>query len=283
MTEIEDIVGQIDQLEPVPPVAGQIMALAEDPDSSLSEIAELILNDPAITANLLKTCNSAYYGLNRKVDSVRDAIGFVGLDHIVQLVMLNSVAKNFKKQPQGYGLGEGELWRHAVTSAHVAKILTGKFGRSRHKHLIFTAALLKDIGKLILGRFVAFSFEEINILVNSKGYSFNDAEKKVIGMNHEELGAMVGQKWHFSDKLIYIIRHHHLSNESAREDLETALVYLADIICMMMGVCTGADGLTYRFYSDVLNRMGLTDKDLQAIIAETGENQQKIDELLNII
>lgn len=283
MTEIADIVGQIDQLEPVPPVAGQIMALAEDPDSSLSEIAELILNDPAITANLLKTCNSAYYGLNRKVDSVRDAIGFVGLDHIVQLVMLNSVAKNFKKQPQGYGLGEGELWRHAVTSAHVAKILTGKFGRSRHKHLIFTAALLKDIGKLILGRFVAFSFEEINILVNSKGYSFNDAEKKVIGMNHEELGAMVGQKWHFSDKLIYIIRHHHLSNESAREDLETALVYLADIICMMMGVCTGADGLTYRFYSDVLNRMGLTDKDLQAIIAETGENQQKIDELLNII
>jgi len=283
MTEIEDIVGQIDQLEPVPPVAGQIMALAEDPDSSLSEIAELILNDPAITANLLKTCNSAYYGLNRKVDSVRDAIGFVGLDHIVQLVMLNSVAKNFKKQPQGYGLGEGELWRHAVTSAHVVKILTGKFGRSRHKHLIFTAALLKDIGKLILGRFVAFSFEEINILVNSKGYSFNDAEKKVIGMNHEELGAMVGQKWHFSDKLIYIIRHHHLSNESAREDLETALVYLADIICMMMGVCTGADGLTYRFYSDVLNRMGLTDKDLQAIIAETGENQQKIDELLNLI
>ena len=283
MTDVKDIVGQIDQLEPVPPIAGQIMALAEDADSSLSEIAELILNDPAITANLLKTCNSAYFGLNRKVDSVRDAIGFVGLDHIVQLVMLNSVSQNLKKQPQGYGLGEGELWRHAVTSAHVAKILAGKFGRSQHKHLIYTAALLKDIGKLILGRFVAFSFEEINILVNSKGYSFNDAEKKIIGMNHEEIGAMVGQKWCFSDKLIYIIRHHHLSNESAREDLETSLVYLADIICMMMGVCTGADGLSYRFYSDVLKRMDLTEKELQAIIAETGENQQKIEHLLNLI
>lgn len=283
MTDVKDIVAQIDQLEPVPPIAGQIMALAQDPDSSLSEIAELILNDPAITANLLKTCNSAYFGLNRKVDSVRDAIGFVGLDHIVQLVMLNSVSQNFKKQPQGYGLGEGELWRHAVTSAHLAKILAGKFGRSRHKHLIYTAALLKDIGKLILGRFVAFSFEEINILVNSKGFSFNDAEKQIIGMNHEELGAMVGQKWCFSDKLIYIIRHHHLSNESARQDLETSLVYLADIICMMMGVCTGADGLSYRFYSDVLKRLDLTEKDLQAIMAETGENQQKIDYLLNLI
>lgn len=283
MTGLKEIVVQIDQLEPIAPVAAQILALAQGPDSSMSEIAELILNDPAITANLLKTCNSATFGLNRRVDSVQDAIGFVGLDHIVQLVMLNSVSQNFKKQPRGYGLGEGELWRHAVTSAHVAKILAGKFGRSRHQHLIYTAALLKDIGKLILGRFVAFSFEEINILVNSKGFSFNDAEKKIIGMNHEELGAMVGQKWCFSDKLIYIIRHHHLSNESAREDPETSLVYLADIICMMMGVCTGADGLSYRFYSDVLKRMDLTEKDLQAVIAETGENQQKIEQLLNLI
>lgn len=283
MPDLKDIVRQIDLLEPVPPIATQIMALAEESDSALSEIADLILNDPAITANLLKICNSAYFGLNRKVESVRDAIGFVGLDQIVQLVMLNSVSQNLKKQPQGYGLGEGELWRHAVSSAHVAKILAGKFGISQNKHLIYTAALLKDIGKLILGRFVAFSFEEINILVNSKGFSFNEAEKKVIGMNHEELGAMVGQKWRFSDKLIYIIRHHHLSNESAREDLETSLVYLADIICMMMGVCTGADGLSYRFYSDVLKRMDLTEKDLQAIIAEMGENQQKIENLLNLI
>lgn len=283
MTDVKDIVARIDQLEPVPPIAGQIMALAQDPASSLSEIAELIVNDPALTANLLKTCNSAYFGLNRKVDSVRDAIGYVGLDHVVQLVMLNSVSQNFKNQPQGYGLGEGELWRHAVTSAHLAEILAVKFGRSGHKHLIFTAALLKDIGKLILGRFVAFSFEKINILVNSKGFSFNDAEKQIIGMNHEELGSMVGQKWCFSEKLIYIMRHHHLSNESARQDVETSLVYLADIICMMMGVCTGADGLFYRFYSDVLKRLNLTEKDLQAIMAETGEKQQKIDYLLNLI
>ena len=283
MIDLKDIVGQIDQLEPVPPIATQIMTLAQDPDSSLTQIADLILSDPALTANLLKTCNSAYFGLNRKVDSVRDAIAFVGLDHIVQLVMLSSVSQNFKKGTRGYGLGEGELWRHAVSSAHVAKILAGKFGLSQNKHLIYTAALLKDIGKLILGRFVAFTLEEINILVSSKGFSFNDAEKQIIGMNHEELGALVGQKWCFSKKLVFIIRHHHLSTESARKDPETSLVYLADIICMMMGVCTGADGLSYRFYSDVLKRLELSEKDLQGVIAEMGENQQKIENLINLV
>jgi len=281
MTDLKVIVDQIDRLEPVPPIAAQIKALAEDPDSSTSEIADLIDNDPALTANLLRTCNSVYFGLSRQVDAVRDAISLVGLDHIVRLVLLNSLSVNFKKEPAGYGLGEGELWRHAVTAAHVAGSLADRFGVSQSRHLIYTAALVKDIGKLILGRYVAFAYEQINILVHSHGHSFNDAEHRIIGMNHEELGALVGKKWHFSQKLIYIMRHHHLSDESARQDLETSLVYLADIICMMMGVCTGADGLSYRFYSEVLNRMNLSEKDLQGIIAATAKNRQQVEILLN--
>ncbi len=258
MMDLEDIVEQIDLLEPIPPVAVQIMTLTEDPNSSLAEIADLILNDPALTANLLRICNSAFYSLSRQVESVRDAISLVGLDQIVELVLANSMSTNFKKELVGYGLGEKELWRHAVSSAHVTRLLADRFGASQNKHLIYTAALVKDIGKLILGRFVAFSYEQINILVHSHGHSFNDAEQEIIGMNHEELGGLVAKKWHFSQKLIYIIRHHHLSDESARQDLETALVYLADIICMMMGVCTGADGLSYRFYGDVLNQLNLS-------------------------
>ena len=282
MTDLKAIVEQIDQLEPVPPIATQILALTEDPDSSLAEISDLILNDPALTANLLKICNSAFFSLPRQVESVRDAISLMGLDQIVEIVLFNGLSASFKKEMVGYGLGERELWRHAVSSAHVAGILADRLGASQNKHLIYTAALVKDIGKLILGRFVAFSYEQINILVQSQGQSFNDAEREIIGMNHEELGALVGKKWNFSDKMIYIIRHHHLSDESARQDLETALVYLADIICMMMGICTGADGLSYRFYGDVLKQMSLSENDLQGIIAEAGKNQQQVEMLLNL-
>ena len=282
MTNLQDIVEQIDLLAPIPAIASQIMIKSEDPDSSLSEIADLIANDPALTANLMRICNSAYFSLPRKVESLKDAVSWVGLDQIVELVLTNTVSKNFAKGLEGYGLGEGELWRHAVTSAHVAKSLTNRYGISQNRHLIFTAALLKDIGKLVLGRFVAFSAEKINILVHSQGYSFNDAEKLVIGMNHEELGALVGEKWSFSENLINIIRHHHLTEESARGNRETALVYLADIICMMMGICTGTDGLSYRFYSDVLKQINVTEKDLQAIIAETSEQQEKIEYLLKM-
>ena len=283
MTNIDDIISGIDTLTPIPPVAAQIMALAEDENSSMFDIADLIIHDPSITASLLKICNSAYFGLSRQIESVRDAITLLGLDQIVELVLLNGTAENFRDEPDGYGLGEGELWHHAVLSAHVAKVLAKNHGLENKKHLIFTAALLKDIGKLIMGRFVAFSYEKINILVHSKGYSFNEAEKEIIGMNHEELGAEIGKKWRFGDKLIYIIRNHHMTDETSRNDPETALVYLADIVCMMIGFGTSVDGLAYRFYSDVLNRMNLTEKDLQNVIFDTGEQRQKIDKLLNLV
>jgi putative nucleotidyltransferase with HDIG domain len=283
MTNVDDIINGIDTLNPIPPVAMQILALAEDENSSTSDIADLIVHDPSVTASLLKICNSAFFGLSCKVESVRDAITLLGLDQVVELILLNGTAENFRDEPDGYGLGEGELWHHAVLSAHVAKVLAENHGLDDKKHMIFTAGLLKDIGKVIMGRFVAFSYEKINILVHSKGYSFNEAEKEIIGMNHEELGARVGEKWRFSDKLIYMIRNHHMADESCRDDSEIALVYLADIVCMMIGFGTGLDGLAYRFYGEVLDRMGLTEKDLQSVIFHTGERRQKIEKLLNLV
>ena len=283
MTPVDDIISAIDTLRPIPPVAAEIMALAEDESSSMVDIADLIVHDPSITASILKICNAAHFGLSRQVNSVRDAIVLLGLDEIIELVLLNATVDNFKDGPDGYGLGEGELWHHAVISAHTAKILAENHGFASQKHLIFTAALLKDIGKIIMGRFVAFSYEKINILVHSKGYSFSEAEKEVIGINHEELGARVGQKWRFGDQLIYMMRHHHMTDKTARGSRETALVYLADIICMMIGFGTGLDGLAYRFYSEVLTRMKLTEKDLQNAILNTGYRRQKLDKLLSLV
>jgi putative nucleotidyltransferase with HDIG domain len=283
VADIRQLIAHIDALQPIPPVAAKILDLAEDIKSCLSDIADVIIHDPSITANLLKICNSADFRLTRKVESIRDAIALLGIDQVVDLVLMDSLSVSHREDQDGYGLGEGELWRHAVISAHVAKTLAKKNGVAHAKNRVFTAALLKDIGKLILGRFEAFAFEKINILVQSHGYSFGEAENEVIGMNHETLGAMVAQNWQFDEKLVFMIQNHHLTDESAREDKETCLVYLADIVCMMMGMGTGIDVQSYRFYGEVLRRMGLTEKDLQIIIEEIGENWEKVESLIDFV
>jgi len=272
----------IKTLKPMPQVATQIMKIAEDPKSSMADAADLVIYDPSLTANVLKLCNSAYFGLSRKVDSVKDAISLLGMDKVVDLVLLKGSADNLKKGQDGYGLNEGELWRHAVSSAIIAKELAEK-KKSENKQLIFTAALLKDIGKVILDRYVGDSFKKINDLVQSEEYSFGEAEKKVIGINHAELGGIVAKMWEFSPKMISMITNHHMVDKSVRDDPDISIIYLADTVCMMMGIGGGSDGLAYRFHRDVLDKMEINQMDLQIIIAGFGENMQKVEDLIGTV
>jgi putative nucleotidyltransferase with HDIG domain len=282
MSKIDEMLKEIKMLKPMPQVATQIIKIAEDPKSSMADAADLIMYDPSLTANILKLCNSAYFGLSRKVDSVKDAIALLGMDKVVDLVLIKGSATNLQKGREGYGLHEGDLWRHAISSALIAKELAEK-NKSEHKQLIFTAALLKDIGKVILDRYVSGSFNTINKLVQNGECSFSEAEKKVIGINHAELGGIVAKMWDFSPKMISMIANHHMTDESVRNDEDISIIYLADTVCMMMGIGVGADGLAYRFHKDVLDNMGISPMDLQSIIAGFGSNMQKVEDLIGTI
>jgi len=213
---------------------------------------------------------------------VKDAISLLGMDKVVDLVLLKSSAANLKKSSDGYGLHEGDLWRHAVSSALIAKELAVKKA-SKNKQLIFTAALLKDIGKLILDRYVNDSFVKINNLVRNEKYSFNEAEKKVIGINHAELGGIVAKTWDFSPKMVSMITHHHMSDDSVKDDEDISIIYLADTVCMMIGIGVGSDGLAYRFHKDVLENMDISPLDLQTIIAGFGDNMRKVEDLIGSV
>jgi putative nucleotidyltransferase with HDIG domain len=282
MSAIQELIKEIKSLKPIPQIANQIMEIVEDPKASLSDVADIILFDPIITANLLRTCNSAYFGLPRKVDSVHEAVSMLGLEQIVDLVLLKSGAENLKNRQDGYGLNEGDLWRYSVSSALIARDIAEKKGIAQ-KQLIFTAALLKDIGKVILDRFVAGAFTNIQEQVQENGLSFMEAEKKVIGVDHAELGGLVASNWQFSEKMIYIIRNHHLADEKAREDINCCIVYLSDILCMMMGIGVGSDGLAYRFHDDVIKSLGFSEKELLELIANFGENMTKVEDLINSV
>ena len=279
MKRIKEIIKKIDRLKPIPQTANKIMSLAEDPSSSMSQITDVISYDQALTANLLKACNSAYFGLSRKVDSVHQAVVYVGMDQLVDLVLINCGSDDFKRRQEGYGLEKGELWKYSVASALIGKDLAEKIGR-KNNHRIFTAALVKDIGKVVLSQYVAEAHEKINTLVSDDGYSFREAEKAVIGIDHAELGGMVAEKWKFSSQMADIIRNHHLHDESAQNDIETVIVYLADTLCMMMGLGGEVDALHYRFHKEVIERSGFTDTDFQEVMADFGTKIQLVEEMI---
>ena len=95
-----------------------------------------------------------------------------------------------------------------------------------------------------------------------------------------ELGGLVAENWKFSQQMAGVIRNHHLQDESARNDMETVIVYLSDMLCMMMGLGGEADALHYRFHKDVIERSGFTDKDFQAVMADFGTKLQLVEDLM---
>ena len=281
MSTIKELVKEIKNLKPVPAIVNQITTAIDDPNCSAADIADIIKFDPSVTANLLKACNSAYFGLSIPVDSVKDAVSILGMDQIIELVLIKSGAKALSKKQKGYGLHEGVLWKHAVSSALIAKEICKKT-KLGNENIIFTATLLKDIGKTVLDRYVSDSFEKIINLVQKKEYSFREAEKKIIGVDHGELGAMIATQWKFSSEMINIIRHHHLSDKSQQKNIDIAIVYLSDCICMMMGIGIGEDGLAYRFHGDVIKNLNITHEDIAMIIADFTQEMHKVEGLINV-
>ena len=281
MKDVEKIIRDINLLKPMPQVANKVMTIAQNPKSSMNQLAEVITYDHVLTANLLKTCDSTYFGLPKKVDSVQQAIVYMGMNQVVDLVLLNGGSENLRKRQDGYDLDEGDLWRYSVSSALIVRELAAKKGLGNN-HLLFTAALLKDIGKVVLSQYVADSFEKIAFLVSEHEFSFREAEKAVLGIDHAELGGKVAEKWGFSPQMVDLIRNHHLPDESAEYSTETRVVYLADMLCMMMGIGVGSDGLAYRFRKDVVEGLGFSDRDFQEVMAGFGEKLRQVEELVHL-
>ncbi|MDY6903082.1 MAG: HDOD domain-containing protein [Thermodesulfobacteriota bacterium] len=282
MSLAEQLIKEAEKLKPMSPVVTKIVSMADDPNVNFEEIANVIRYDPAVTAGLLRVCNSAYFSLPRKVETVIQAISLLGMDMVLNITLMKSAGANLKKKNKGYGLNEGELWKNAVASALVAKQTALRIGND-NPSMIFTATLLKDIGKVILDRFVQDKFVEINEIVSSSHLSFRKAEKQVLGIDHAELGGLIAEKWSFAPRMINIIKNHHLPVWEGENAQDICIVYLSDVVCMITGVGGGADALSYEFHPEVMEVLGITSETLQEIIAGFGENLAEVEQLVKVV
>lgn len=265
MPQIKKILKKVKELQPIPPMAHKVLALAGDGDRSISEMIELVRHDPAITANLLKICNSAHMGLAVKIDSVHQAVTMLGMQKVFELVLSQNLTVHLTKVQEGYQMEKGDLWKQSVAAAMVARLLAER--RDLYAlPAIYTAALLKDIGKVVLHEYVAHSLKKIQEMVTFKGFSFVEAEQACIGMNHAMLGGIVAREWNFSPHMVYMIENHHLDNPEARNDPATATLYLADMVAMMVGTCTGIDRLAYPSYEEIFDDFFMAKDELKALM-----------------
>jgi len=265
---------QVKSFPGMPTTAAKLLKMLKDSESTAAQIEDVLRYDAGLTANILKLTNSAYFGIPSKVSSVRQAIMMLGWKRVMQLVMTMCMSTVMKKPIPGYDLPQGALWRHSVAVSVAAEAVV-KALKIPEAEEVFTAALLHDVGKLVLGGFVKNDLEQIKTMA-AKGIAFEVAENMIIGTDHAEIGAKVLKHWNFSSDVIEAVRWHHDPDSPEKVNIQTDIVYLANLLCQSTSTSEEIGGKSVELSPAVIERLGVQLNQFEAI---SGKIAQWVDEL----
>jgi len=271
----EQIIDTIPSLPSLPSASSEVIRLVRDPDVPNAKIAQTIEYDPSLTTNVLRLANSAYFGFVHKVGTVKEALFRLGTHRVFQMVVAATIGKMAQTPLRGYDLSGGDLWDHligtAIGSTKLAEALALK-----PPDYVFTAALTHDIGKIVLGTFIEVNATSIISLAHEEKISFEEAEQRILGIDHAEVGAMLLEHWNMPSNLVEVVRWHHQPENITGDPLVVNLVHAANVTCLMAGVGASLDALTYRPKHDVMSQLGLDTGILEKVVFEI------INELLSV-
>ncbi len=261
------IMDKVDAFPSIPGSAVRLLELVDQADAPIDEIEEVLRLDPGLTANVLKLTNSAFFGLPAKVGSVKRAVMLLGLNKLKQLIMASGLNAVMDKDIPGYDLPAGELWRHSIAVSVAADGLVRELNLDSGDD-IFTAALLHDVGKLVLGQFIDEDYAALAAAAGNS-VSFEIAEKEVLGTDHAEVGARILEHWALPDALVHAVRWHHNPENAEEVHPSTDIVHVANMLCLMLGIGVGREGLQYQPSPVVTRRLGLKPFHLEKLASQT--------------
>ncbi len=255
---IEQILKIAESLPPFPEVVWKVLPLVRSM-APAGEIEAVIKLDPVTTAKVLNLSQSPAFGSRKsRIDSLRDAILTLGQQQLIQLIMTASSARYYAGKAEGYDLVEGELWEHSVAVALMSEMVARTIG-ANNTPTVYMAALLHDIGKNVLNRFVKSFYSSILELVTEKKITFLEAERQALGVDHQQLGGIIATNWRFPPEIIASIAHHHDPQELKEHKDVASIVYVANRMVSALGIGAGLDGFLQPNHDEVFIDLGMND------------------------
>jgi len=228
------------ELPTLPTIYMKLSHLLNGPDPSIRTISNIISEDPAIAAMVLKIVNSAAYGFRNKIGDLQHAIVILGLNEIKNLVLASSIYKIVKEFKSSSAFDMQAFWKHSIGCAIVARVLA-ETGNLSSPEDVFTAGLLHDIGKLIHAGYLHEEFAAVMADVAETGSQMSKSEKKILGFDHAQTGGALAEKWGLPRVTINMIAHHHLSYTPDALTKEMAAIHIGNTLCIALRLGSGGE------------------------------------------
>ncbi|SMF09246.1 HDOD domain-containing protein [Desulfovibrio gilichinskyi] len=264
-------------LPSLPQVLIQIQNVINDPDSSASDLAEVISMDPKLVAAILRLANSAMFNFRTEVDTPTRAVALLGFKQAGSLA-LGTVSLSLFKRSKNAVLEVEKFWKHSIACGIIAQEIARavKLGDPER---FFVSGLLHDIGLYVLFESEKSLAVELVRLANESAESLYDAERELLGFDHAILGGVIIKDWSFPRSLVIAAAGHH-SPEKAKEDPDAGVVHVADYAARSLGYDLGISPVLGNLDEAAWDNIGITVNQFAGLIPQF---KLLIDEIFEIL
>lgn len=258
---IESIILKTVDIPTLPPIAMKVMNLIQDDFASLSILEETISRDQGFVTRLLRIANSPYYGQNRKIDDIKQALLLIGFETLKSLIVATALRDIHRK----FGVFEQRLWEHSLGVALCASLIA--MVTQLHKpDEALVCGLIHDVGKTAMNNSMPDLYPEVYERIFDQKRSSIHVEEEMFGFNHTTVGSLLAKKWKLPEKLEMVITYHHTFPFPEYEDAAYSdicnIVRVADQICNNLGI-----GLKEPFEVPIEHEtLGVSDEELTEIV-----------------
>ena len=228
-----EVLQKSDLMPSLPDLVMKILRLLNDGGADLSEFEDLLRNDTTLVARMLRVVNSPFYGMARQITSIKEAVLVLGFRSLRGLVLAASTAPYLEQNFACYGFQGKGLWTHSLAVASGARTLAKFLGKnSEYREESFVAGLLHDIGKILLSPYLS----RLDKDVFGQGVPLVEAETALLGIDHQEAGAKLAQKWNLTPLVKEVVEDHHSFPKPGSYQETVSTVRLANLFAHRMGV-----------------------------------------------
>ena len=271
-------------LPSLPEVVSKVEREINKEDGNINKITELINGEPALTSQILKLVNSAYYGLSSEIRNVRMAIAFMGLNEIYRMVLalsvINTLNVDQKKELNNF-------WYHSFYSAICTRYLAKKFEPLMPLEDLWSASILHDIGKLVYLKFFPDHYKKLTRYTEKHKCLFSDAEEKYTLPPSSSFGLILCNQWRLPENIKHACEYHTLKDLTPKEgkDVNTSfrnIICLGNLLTMLSG-----DYLNNETKEKIINgslmAFGCTENEFLALMGDIYELATEINDFSSVL
>lgn len=215
-------------IPPFPDVALRTMKLLQNPNCSFREIYECLILDPSLVALVLKVVNSPLFPIQREITNINMALSYLGFKRLRSLLYTFYFRTLMEKGASRFE-GQDKFWSHSLSTGIYAQIIGIQCDYPDDSEC-FTAGLIHDIGRLVIGIQDPARYREIIDVSTKQDIPMVEAEQRILGFDHQDVGYSIGKKWNFPTVIVEAISHHHELVEFDRLPDQTKIVALGNVL-----------------------------------------------------